>query len=203
MQQPSSEHKCVLVGDVATNKTQLIIAYATKASPTDYVPTVFDNYIVDIPVDGGTVKLALCDTAGQEEYSRLRPLSYPHTDVFLVCFSVVSPASFAHVRTTWIPEIAQHCPNAPKILVGTNSELRDDKDTLNNLRAAGMEPIKLEDAQALVEEIGAVCYLECSARNRTGLDAVFEEAARTVLNPPKPNEKKKGKRGFLGKKKVK
>ena len=36
--------------------------------------------------------------SGQEDYDRLRPLSYPQTDVFLVCFSVVSPSSFENVR---------------------------------------------------------------------------------------------------------
>jgi len=42
--------------------------------------------------------LGLFDTAGQEDYDRLRPLSYPQTDVFLICFSVNSPASFENVK---------------------------------------------------------------------------------------------------------
>jgi small GTP-binding protein len=50
-------------------------------------------------VDGKTISLGLWDTAGQEDYDRLRPLSYPQTDVFLICFSVVSPPSFENVRT--------------------------------------------------------------------------------------------------------
>lgn len=50
-------------------------------------------------VDGKTISLGLWDTAGQEDYDRLRPLSYPQTDVFLICFSLVSPPSFENVRT--------------------------------------------------------------------------------------------------------
>jgi cell division control protein 42 len=50
--------------------------------------------------------LGLFDTAGQEDYDRLRPLSYPQTDVFLVCFSVTSPASFENVREKWFPEVS-------------------------------------------------------------------------------------------------
>ena len=60
---------------------------------------------------------------------RLRPLSYPQTDVFLICFSVTSPASFENVRAKWYPEVSHHCPNTPIILVGTKLDLREDKVT--------------------------------------------------------------------------
>lgn len=69
-------------------------------------------------VDGIQVSLGLWDTAGQEDYDRLRPLSYPQTDVFLICFSVASPSSFENVTSKWYPEIKHHCPDAPMILVG-------------------------------------------------------------------------------------
>ncbi len=59
---------------------------------------VFDNYAVTVMVGDEPYTLGLFDTAGQEDYDRLRPLSYPQTDVFLVCFSVVSPASFENVK---------------------------------------------------------------------------------------------------------
>ena len=64
------------------------------------------------------VSLGLWDTAGQEDYDRLRPLSYPQTDVFLICFSVVSPSSFENVTSKWCPEIKHHCADAPILLVG-------------------------------------------------------------------------------------
>lgn len=54
---------------------------------------------------------------GQEDYDRLRPLSYPQTDVFLVCFSVVSPSSYENVREKWVPEITHHCAKTPFLLV--------------------------------------------------------------------------------------
>ena len=78
----------------------------------------FDNYSAPMVCDGVPVSLGLWDTAGQEDYDRLRPLSYPQTDVFLICFSVVSPSSFENVTSKWCPEIKHHCADAPILLVG-------------------------------------------------------------------------------------
>lgn len=55
----------------------------------------------------------------QEDYDRLRPLSYPMTDVFLICFSVVNPASFQNVREEWVPELQEYAPTIPYLLIGT------------------------------------------------------------------------------------
>lgn len=71
-----------------------------------YVPTVFENYITQTVhrSSGKTVELALWDTAGQEEYDRLRPLSYPETDLLFVCFAVDCPASLENVMDKVSPE---------------------------------------------------------------------------------------------------
>lgn len=92
-------------------------------------------------VDGKPINLGLWDTAGQEDYDRLRPLSYPQTDVFLICFSLVNPASFENVRAKWYPEVRHHCPSTPIILVGTKLDLRDDKTTIEKLRDKKLAPI--------------------------------------------------------------
>ncbi|XP_022644639.1 ras-related C3 botulinum toxin substrate 1-like [Varroa jacobsoni] len=176
--------KCVVVGDGTVGKTCMLISYTTDSFPGEYVPTVFDNYSAAMMCDGVAVSLGLWDTAGQEDYDRLRPLSYPQTDVFLVCYSVVSPSSYDNVLSKWQPEIKHHCPDAPIILVGTKTDLRDDKEALQQLYEQGITgPIRREQGQKLAGKIRAVKYLECSALTQRGLKQVFEEAVRAVLKP--------------------
>jgi len=104
----------ISVGDAGVGKTCLLISYTENRFPVDYIPNVFDNFTTEVEVDGHPIKLALLDTAGPEEYSRLRALSYPETDVFLICFSTVALASFENIKTKWWPEVENHCPEAKK-----------------------------------------------------------------------------------------
>jgi len=184
--------KLVVVGDGAVGKTCLLIAYTSSAFPKDYIPTVFDNYCANIVVDGKAINLGLWDTAGQEDYDRLRPLSYPQTDVFLLCYSVVNPSSFDNVTVKWHREISHHCPNVPVILVGTKTDLRDEKDVQDSLKSKGQSIITPEQGQAKATEIGARKYLECSAKTQKGLKLVFEEAVRALNAPVSSKEKKSG-----------
>ena len=152
-------------------------------------------------VDGKPISLGLWDTAGQEDYDRLRPLSYPQTDVFLICFSIVSPSSFDNVKAKvkplpptpppppltcsvcvqqWFPEIEHHAPGVPIILVGTKLDLRDDPEVREQLRQRKMSPIQYEQAVQVAKEIRAVKYLECSALTQRNLKSVFDEAIKCV-----------------------
>ncbi|CAH3182064.1 unnamed protein product, partial [Porites lobata] len=128
---------------------------------------------------------------GQEDYDRLRPLSYPQTDVFLVCVSVVSPASFENVKEKWVPEITHHCPKTLFLLVGTQVDLRDDASTIEKLAKNKQKPITVESAEKQARELRAVKYVECSALTQKGLKNVFDEAILAALEPPEQPKKKK------------
>lgn len=182
--------KCVVVGDGAIGKTCLLISYTTNAFPRDYIPTVFDNYSANVMVDNKPINIGLWDTAGQEDYDRLRPLSYPQTDVFLVCFSLTSPPSYENVKTKWIPEIHHHCPDVPVLLIGTKLDLRDNPEMKAKLKEKGLAPITNAQGQALMKEIKASRYIECSALKQTNLKNVFDEAIRVCLAPPAKDKKK-------------
>ncbi|CAK9785297.1 unnamed protein product [Cutaneotrichosporon oleaginosum] len=184
--------KCVVVGDGAVGKTCLLISYTTNKFPSEYVPTVFDNYAVTVMIGEDPYTLGLFDTAGQEDYDRLRPLSYPQTDVFLVCFSVTSPASFENVKEKWFPEVHHHCPGVPCLIVGTQVDLRDDQGHLDKLARQKQRPITTEQGERLAKDLNAVKYVECSALTQRGLKNVFDEAIVAALEPP-AIKKKKGK----------
>jgi len=183
--------KCVVVGDGAVGKTCLLISYTTNAFPGEYIPTVFDNYSANVMVDGKPINLGLWDTAGQEDYDRLRPLSYPQTDVFLVCFSVIASSSFENVKTKWVPEITHHAPDVPIVLVGTKSDLRKDDSMAKQLAARNQAMVTVESAQRMAKEIGAVSFLECSALTQEGLKQVFDDAIRAAMAGTKKPKKKK------------
>ncbi|EYB95053.1 hypothetical protein Y032_0164g3537 [Ancylostoma ceylanicum] len=158
--------KLVIVGDGACGKTCLLIVFSKDQFPDVYVPTVFENYVADIEVDGKQVELALWDTAGQEDYDRLRPLSYPDTDVILMCFSIDSPDSLENIPEKWTPEVRHFCPNVPIILVGNKKDLRNDPQTVRELAKMKQEPVRPEQGRAIAEQIGAFAYLECSAKTK-------------------------------------
>jgi len=177
--------KLVIVGDGACGKTCLLIVFSKDQFPEVYVPTVFENYVADIEVDGKQVELALWDTAGQEDYDRLRPLSYPDTDVILMCFSVDSPDSLENIPEKWTPEVKHFCPNVPIILVGNKRDLRNDEGTKHELAKMKQEPVKIDEGRAMSEKINAFSYLECSAKTKDNVWQVFETATRAALQVKK------------------
>jgi len=182
--------KCVVVGDGAVGKTCLLMSYTTNAFPVEYIPNIFNNNSVNVVVDGKPIILGLWDTAGQEDYDRLRPLSYPQTDVVLVCFSVISNSSFENVKTKWVPEIHHHAPNLPILLVGTKNDLRKDDKTVQQLSSLGLSMVTTDKAHSMAKDIGAVKFLECSALTQEGLKQVFDDAIRAAMSKPKKSKRK-------------
>ncbi|WVF70421.1 hypothetical protein IAT40_005211 [Kwoniella sp. CBS 6097] len=172
--------KLVIVGDGAAGKTSLLNVFAVGHFPEAYEPTVFDNYVTEIELDGKPVQLALWDTAGQEEYERLRPLSYSKAHVILIAFSVDTPDSLENVSQKWIEEVRSICGKAiPVILVACKTDLRD-KAIANGTYS----PERFTDrdtGQQMANSIGARGYFETSALLNQGVDAVFEAATRAAV----------------------
>jgi len=166
--------KVVAVGDGAVGKTCLLMVYVNNEFPNEYVPTVFENYDTNIKFQENIVKLSLWDTAGQEEYDKLRYLSYPNTNVFLVCFSVVSKSSFDNIKLKWLKELQEYSAGTPVILVGTKVDLRDDEAYLSQISKDDI--VTKEMGDQLCSEINARAYIETSARLATNVSQIFEKA---------------------------
>ena len=120
--------KCVVVGDSGVGKKLLLQSYVTYHIP-DYFPDgpTKPPYTLEVNIRDKLYTVNLFSTANAG--IRSRPLSYPDTHVFIVCFSVVNPESFENVKK-WILEIDQFCPNIPYLIVGTQTDLRSDANTL-------------------------------------------------------------------------
>lgn len=185
--------KCVVTGDGTVGKTCMLVSYSTNTFPTEYVPTVFNNYTKSMLINGKPVKLGLWDTAGQEDYDRLRPLSYTKADILLICFSLDSPTTLANVKSKWVPEAQQYAPTAPFILVGTKKDIRDksngpedtsnmeSEDSPKEGRNSVKNFISQAEGQNVAQQVGALAYLECSALTQEGLKQVFDVAVRSSI----------------------
>jgi len=184
--------KCVITGDGTVGKTCMLVSYVSSAFPTEYVPTVFDNYSKNIIYDGQAVALKLWDTAGQEDYDRLRPLSYTRSDFLLICFSVDSFASFNNVKTKWVPEAKAYASNSPWMLVGTKSDLRDQYANGYDDQGNPVEFVSVSDAKTRAQQLGAVTYMECSALTQAGLKELFGTVVKSVMESRKANAPDRG-----------
>jgi len=169
--------KLVVVGDGACGKTCALQVYKDGKFPSNYVPTVFETYNTTISLTGGDeINCQLFDTAGQDDYERLRPLSYPNTNVFVVLYDVASPTSLENVEHKWLPEINHFGPEVPKFLVGNKTDLRDDPMIIARLNKIGQKPVTSEEARQLAIRMKMNGCEEISAMNGINVNAAFNKA---------------------------
>ena len=159
--------KNVTVGYGGAGKTTLLITYTTGKFPHEYYPVIFDNCPIDGEIDDTEYRMGLFDTAGGEDYERLRPLCYPQTDVFTLLFDVSdSEEKFDEIHSYWWAELNHHCPDAPIVLVASKIDLRSKE---------GKKTISKEEGQAMAEKIGAAKYMEVSSLENTGVSELYQE----------------------------
>ncbi|PFH62253.1 hypothetical protein XA68_14384 [Ophiocordyceps unilateralis] len=193
----TAQRKLVLLGDGACGKTSLLNVFTRGYFPTVYEPTVFENYVHDIFVDGVHIELSLWDTAGQEEFDRLRSLSYDDTDLIMLCYSVDSKDSLENVESKWVGEIADNCPGVKLVLVALKCDLREQNEEDEVAPSNGADRrekgplINYDQGLEVARRIGASRYLECSAMKNRGVNEAFTEAARVALSVKKERKEKK------------
>lgn len=163
--------KVVVVGDGSVGKTCFLISFVENKFPAEYVPTIFDSYIYTLE----DTQLNLIDTAGQEEFGELRPLSYEGAHIFIICFAVDNKTSLDNVDTIWYPEVNKYVKTSRtdkwlgNILVGTKSDLRVKKE---DKRKPNPKEVPKEQAQAKADKY-KMTYYETSALSGEGLREIF------------------------------
>ncbi|CAL6089573.1 Rac/Rho-like_protein [Hexamita inflata] len=174
--------KCTVIGDKYVGKTSLIRVFSQQEFPKDYVPTVFANYTCSIQIEESeTIELTLWDTAGDEDYDRLRPLCYPDSDIVLICYAINNQQSLNNVLIKWVPEIRHHMPNVPLVLVGTK----------NDLKYSARNTVQIDDVERVKFEIGACFHTVCSAVLDSDIRFLMNQIAQILKEPGKLLTKKK------------
>lgn len=167
--------KVVVVGDGACGKTCLLEVFKSDVFPEEYVPTVVDNFVKNVSLsEEKSISLALWDTAGQEDYDTIRPLSYKGSNLIILCYTIENKKNLENISTKWLVEIKNYCPGVEYYLVGLKKDLRDAED------AKSEDMISTEEGKAVAKEIGAMKFYECSALTRENVDEIFQSAAEYV-----------------------
>ncbi|CAK81001.1 unnamed protein product (macronuclear) [Paramecium tetraurelia] len=153
--------KLVVIGDGSVGKTCILLSYTTDKFPTEYVPTVFENYITSVSLDGKQINLSLWDTAGQETYDKLRTLSYSQAD-WINHHLIMRKISGTQNQGQG------DLKNIPKLVVGNKIDCRNE---------ISQKHVKFEEASEEFKSQNLV-YKECSALTQEGLKELFEEAIK-------------------------
>eukprot|EP00732_Lithocolla_globosa_P001054 Lithocolla_globosa_v1_NODE_461_length_3991_cov_15.658283.p2 type:complete len:289 gc:universal NODE_461_length_3991_cov_15.658283:2769-3635(+) len=182
--------KFVIVGDSKSGKTCFLSSLWCEKLPERYVETVFELYFQRGDVHNTKIDFELLDTAGSSSYERLRPLSYPQTDVVLISFSCDDPDSFANVREKWRGEILHFLPTTPVILVCMKTDLR------NRLQTNAGEMVTTTQGVGMANDLG-YHYMECSSKDKVGVQETIELACCLSIRKKQPLLSKEGSRSSL------
>ena len=167
MPKPSSKSeprriKVVAVGDPP--KVPFLMVLNDRPFPDRYFPTVLEHYSREMTVNNVNYTIYVCDTAGQDEYDRLRPLSYSGANVILLIFDLSSKATFWHLSEKWLNEVLHFCRDAKIILIGNNLDLR---------QAGNPNHVTDLEAEQFVRDYKCATYIPCSPRTGEGMDKIF------------------------------
>ncbi|KAH9998551.1 P-loop containing nucleoside triphosphate hydrolase protein [Xylariaceae sp. FL0662B] len=194
----------VFVGDAGCGKSSLLLRYYRDTFTLAYTKTQYELFSKTAVVDGQEVDLELWDTSGNVDLHQLQLISYLAWDAIFLCFSVNSTKKFQAAQTKWLEEIRMYGRDAPIILLGLKKDTRIGSGLWAPLYSHWEARICATEGAMAASAMGAVKYLECSAKENDGVDRVFEEGARIVFDERAADEeaariKMKAQSGGLGK----
>jgi Ras-related protein Rab-5C len=167
------EFKVVLLGNPSVGKTSIVNRYLSQKFSTEYQVTIgstFQQKLVTLP-SGGTVKLDIWDTGGQERFRALLPLYYRDASAALIVFDLTDIETFEQCKF-WVSEVQREQPTCRITLVGNKVDRAD--------------AIQVEEgaAKAYAHQC-QMTYAQTSAKSGMGIDALFETVAVEVTRTGK------------------
>ncbi|XP_046571844.1 cell division control protein 42 homolog [Haliotis rubra] len=164
------------MGDSRIGKSSISRSYEQGYIDADHQSTLFENYVVRHKMDGKEFIISMFDTASEKTFENLRSFTYCESEVLLLCFSTCDRETLASINDLWMPELKRHSKHSkqkrPIILVGTQIDLRVGNED---------SEVSTDEGVQLAKDIGADCYVECSARDQKGLKEVFQHVVFSAL----------------------
>ena len=170
----------VMVGDSKVGKTALASKFRSGKFDSGYTRTGFESMSTSSMVEGNRVNFSILDTSGYQGFIPARELAYREADVFLLCYRISDPSSLFSAINHWVPELRNHAPSTPILLVGCASDQRGDRSVVDSLARHGRSFVSQEQARSFAQQVQAAACLETSARTLSARP-VFELAAKIGL----------------------
>ena len=171
----------VMVGDSKVGKTALASKFRSGKFDSGYTRTGFESMTTSSMVEGNRVKFSILDTSGYQGFIPARELAYREADVFLLCYRISDPSSLFSAINHWVPELRNHAPSTPILLVGCASDERNGTGRTGAI-------VSSQQALAMSQQVEAVMYVETSAMTSArGVASVMEVAALASLGQFSPH----------------
>ena len=174
--------RTIWIGDPESGKTSLLTSYTKNVFPQQYVPSLNENYTVQVNnfLYGGkerninlNISTVTVDSTAmnEEEYE-------PQSDVVVIVCAIDSPESFKTAEKDLLQKAKTQLPGKPVIIVGTKTDLRKDEGSIQRLAAKNEHPVTLKEGMKLAKRAGIQNYVECSAKELGSVKAVFGEVLK-------------------------
>ena len=154
--------KIIIIGDLASGKTNILAKYLTNTFEPNSTPTIgVEMKVKDFKIKEDLVKAQFWDTAGQEKYDSLTTSYYKGAKGALIVYDITQKSSFDKIESLLKKLRDNSNKNVSVILVGNKCDLEDNREVLK------------EDGEELAQKL-KIKFMEVSAKTGENLDKMFQ-----------------------------
>ncbi|NHI94525.1 MAG: GTP-binding protein [Candidatus Lokiarchaeota archaeon] len=166
-------YKLIIIGDPAVGKTSLINRFIQDQFESEYKETIGTNIVKKVvKLEKDIVNFTIWDIAGQERWTDMRQVYYKGAAAAMIVYDVTRKITFQHVENYWYPDLKNflEVKNIPLILIANKNDLQKNLIRVNSI-----------EGEDLASHIGALKFIEASARTGHNVDQAFTYMAKTLL----------------------